>query len=41
MNKSPYDQGWIFKIKIENEAELNELMDFDKYEEYIKGLSEE
>jgi glycine cleavage system H protein len=41
INQDPYGGGWILKVKIENEQELNELMDNQKYNEYIKGISEE
>jgi len=40
INQSPYEDGWIFKIKIEDESELNDLMDADIYEEYLKGIIE-
>ncbi len=38
VNKDPYDSGWIFKIKISNPDELNELLDSAQYEEYLKGI---
>ena len=38
VNKAPYGSGWIFKIKISNPDELNELLDFPQYEEYLKGI---
>lgn len=38
VNKDPYCSGWIFKIKLSNPDELNDLMDSDKYEEYLKGI---
>lgn len=41
INKDPYEGGWIFKIKMENTEELNELMSSDEYEEYLKGILEE
>lgn len=41
INQDPYGNGWILKMKIENEQELDELMDNQKYDEYIKGISEE
>ncbi len=30
--------GWIAKIKISNPAQLDELMDQAKYDEYLEGL---
>ena len=38
VNKDPYGSGWIFKIKISNPDELNELLDSVQYEEYLKGI---
>lgn len=40
INASPYDEGWICRIKMSDPGELKELMDNQKYEEYIKGLEE-
>ncbi|MGB9832300.1 MAG: glycine cleavage system protein GcvH [Caldisericum exile] len=34
LNKDPYGEGWLFKIKMENPEELKELMDAKAYEEY-------
>ncbi len=31
INSSPYDKGWIFRIRIGNKGELSELMDAGKY----------
>lgn len=36
VNSSPLDQGWLFKIQLENLKELDELMDEKSYEEMIK-----
>jgi glycine cleavage system H protein len=36
LNKDPYGEGWLFKIKMENPEELKELMDAKGYEEYRK-----
>jgi len=41
INQSPYDKGWIVKIKISNPEEADELMDSTKYEEFVKKESEE
>lgn len=41
INQDPYGNGWILKIKMEKNQELDELMDNKKYTEYIKGISEE
>jgi len=41
INQSPYDKGWIVKIKISKPEEADELMDGTKYEEFVKKESEE
>lgn len=41
VNQSPYDKGWIIKMKISNPEETGELMDSGKYEEFVKKESEE
>ena len=38
VNKDPYGEGWIFKMKIGNKKELDSLMDKKQYEEYIKTI---
>jgi glycine cleavage system H protein len=35
INKSPYDQGWIFALEISNPAELDSLMTEEQYSEFI------
>ncbi len=41
VNQSPYEDGWIFKIRIEDESELEDMMDSDMYEEYLNGILDE
>ncbi|MBN2460000.1 MAG: glycine cleavage system protein GcvH [Candidatus Cloacimonetes bacterium] len=36
INKSPYEDGWLIKIKIADKSELDQLLDFEAYEEIIK-----
>lgn len=36
MNSSPYEDGWIVKIKIENADELKNIMDDKAYTEHSK-----
>lgn len=36
VNTSPYDEGWILKIKVKDPAALNELLDAGAYEEIAK-----
>jgi len=38
LNHDPYGAGWIFKMTVENDEELSELMSYDQYEDYLKGL---
>ncbi len=33
VNSDPYEQGWFFKIRPDNETELEELLDADAYKE--------
>ena len=35
VNKDPYDQGWLVKIKMTNAAELDELLTPDQYSAMI------
>lgn len=36
INSSPYDDGWIFKIKPSNEDEIEGLMDAQTYEDSLE-----
>ncbi|WP_455217955.1 glycine cleavage system protein GcvH [Kaarinaea lacus] len=36
VNQDPYDSGWLFKVKPEDEGEVEELMDADAYSEFIE-----
>ena len=38
INKSPYEEGWICKIKISDPAQISNLMDAKAYKEYLEGL---
>ena len=37
VNKDPYGEGWIVKIKITDPAGLDELLDADSYKELIEA----
>jgi len=37
INESPYELGWMIKVKMSNPAELDSLMDAAAYESFIKG----
>ena len=34
VNSDPYSEGWIVKLKIDNNDEINELMNYDEYQEF-------
>lgn len=38
VNADPEGEGWFFKLKLTNAAELSALMTKAKYDEYVKGL---
>ncbi len=40
INTSPYDQGWIMKIKISDTSELDVLMSPSDYESLVASLGE-
>lgn len=35
INESPYEEGWIAEISVEDDSEIDELMDDGEYEEFI------
>jgi glycine cleavage system H protein len=35
VNKDPYGQGWIIKMKLSNTAEVDELLSAEKYKELV------
>ncbi len=37
INKDPYGEGWIVKIKIEDPSEVDELLDHEGYKAIIEG----
>lgn len=36
LNSDPLGEGWIYRIRITDEAEVEDLMDVDAYQEYLK-----
>lgn len=38
LNKDPYGEGWIAKLKLSNPAEVNDLMDANAYKAYLESL---
>ena len=39
LNRSPYEEGWIFKLKIGNPSERDGLMGHDQYQQWAKGAA--
>ncbi len=35
VNQDPFGKGWLFKMKVDHRADLNELMDADTYEDEL------
>lgn len=33
INNSPYDEGWLFKIKVDKEEDVDELISAEEYDE--------
>jgi len=40
VNSDCYGRGWVYRITVDNAAELDELMDAAAYEAYLAGLDE-
>ena len=36
VNKSPYGEGWLFKIAVSDPKDLKSLMTHDQYQEFLK-----
>lgn len=41
VNSDPYGQGWLFKVRMTNPKELDDLLDADEYEESLPEPTEE
>jgi glycine cleavage system H protein len=37
VNKDPYGEGWIVKIKLSDKGELDDLLDSEQYRELVEG----
>lgn len=37
INKSPYDEGWIFAIEMSHPSEIDALMTEDQYQAFLTG----
>jgi len=38
VNKEPFEGGWIAKLKVKNEAELDKLMTTEEYNKFLTGI---
>ncbi len=38
VNNEPFEGGWIAKLKIRNEAELDQLMTTEEYNKFLTGI---
>ncbi len=36
INEEPFEGGWLLKVKIENKDDLEELMDYEDYAEFLE-----
>ncbi|CAG9782176.1 unnamed protein product [Diatraea saccharalis] len=36
INKSCYEEGWLFRVRLSNPGELQRLMDQNSYDQYLK-----
>ncbi|XP_078256896.1 glycine cleavage system H protein, mitochondrial-like [Rhinoraja longicauda] len=40
VNKSCYGEGWLIKMALDNPAEVDELMDEEAYEKFLKSIED-
>jgi len=40
INKDPYGDGWLVKVKVSDPSELDDLLDHDEYEELVAAEKE-
>ncbi|MGH7788678.1 MAG: glycine cleavage system protein GcvH [Candidatus Binatia bacterium] len=40
-NEDPYHEGWLIEVELADEAELDELMATEDYEEFVAGADED
>jgi glycine cleavage system H protein len=41
VNQEPYGEGFLFKMKVKQPDEMKDLLDREKYEEYLQGIAGE
>jgi glycine cleavage system H protein len=39
INEDPYQEGWMLKIELSNEADVEDLMSADEYKDYVEENS--
>lgn len=37
VNESPYEEGWMLKVRLDDPDELEELLSFEDYEAFVKS----
>lgn len=40
INQSPYEEGWLVRVRLSNPSELDELMTWDEYEAMLSQAEE-
>jgi glycine cleavage system H protein len=38
INESPYEDGWLVKIKVADEKEVDDLMTYSEYQQFLETL---
>lgn len=38
LNEDPHGKGWITRLKVKDDVELDKLMSLSEYEKYLEGL---
>ncbi|WP_342490105.1 glycine cleavage system protein GcvH [Bacillus sp. FSL R5-0443] len=38
VNESPYDKGWLLKVKASNTEEIKELLNAEEYDNYVSQI---
>jgi glycine cleavage system H protein len=36
VNKGPFDEGWIMKVKLKDRDEIQSLLDAEKYKQHVE-----
>lgn len=39
INEDPYQEGWMLKIELSNDADVEDLMSADEYKDYVEENS--